>query len=245
MQNYKMLLQYEGTRYNGWQKQGNTPDTIQGIIEALLGEINGSPVELNGSGRTDAGVHAAEQCASFKLDTDTDCTLLKTELNRLLKKDIRILSIEKADPRFHARLNAKEKTYIYRICTDEKADVFTRHFTYLYPCCVDMQKMKRAAALLTGRHDFKAFCSDRRTKKSTVREIYSIDTELEGKLLWMRFTGSGFLYNMVRIMSGTLLKVGTGEMQPDDMTAVLESLDRKNAGPTLPSSGLTLQNVRY
>lgn len=245
MQNYKMLLQYDGTRYDGWQKQGNTDNTIQGITESLLRQKSGESVELNGSGRTDAGVHAMEQCASFKLNTPIDCDELKSCLNTALKKDIRILSIEKADPRFHARLNAKRKTYIYRICTGDKADVFKRSYSFVYPCVPDIDKMQRAAALLTGEHDFKAFCANKRIKKSSVRTIYSIDVTLTGDELTLRFTGNGFLYNMVRILAGTLLDVGTGKLAPEAMTDILESKDRQNAGPTLPSSGLMLEKVYY
>lgn len=245
MQNYKMILQYEGTRYDGWQKQGNTNNTIQGILEELLSEINGKPTELNGSGRTDAGVHAMGQCASFLLEEDVACSKIKSRLNASLNRDIRILSIEKAEPRFHARLNAKAKTYTYRICTGEKADVFSRHTVYLYPCTVNIEDIKKAATLLIGEHDFKAFCSNRRMKKSTVRTIYSIDIACKNDILEMSFTGSGFLYNMVRILSGTLLEAGIGKIPPDKITDILKSLDRKNAGPTLPSGGLMLEQVYY
>lgn len=245
MQNYKMLLQYEGTHYNGWQKQGNTENTIQGIIEDLLGKMTGERVEVNGSGRTDAGVHGAEQCASFKLENPLPCEKIKAELNRELARDIRILSVEKAEPRFHARLNARSKIYSYRISTGEKADVFARRTMFHYPCKVSLEEMKRAAEYLTGEHDFKAFCSNRRIKKSTVRKIYSIEITLENEVLTMTFKGNGFLYNMVRILSGTLLEVGCGKKKAEDMPLILESLDRKNAGVTLPSGGLTLEKVYY
>lgn len=245
MQNYKMILEYEGTRYNGWQRQGNTDNTIQGILERELGEISGEAVEINGSGRTDAGVHAAGQCASFRLETELNCDFIKNELNKRLNRDIRILRVEQAHPRFHARLNAKAKTYVYRICTADKAPVFTRHFTYLYPCKIDIEAVGRAADMLVGEHDFRAFTSNHRTKKSTVRTIYSIDTEYSDDILTIRFTGNGFLYNMVRIISGSLLMVGTGEMNTEDIALALNSQDRKKAGVTLPSSGLMLEKVYY
>lgn len=245
MQNYKMILQYEGTRYDGWQKQGNTDNTIQGILEGLLNQISGENVEVNGSGRTDAGVHAMAQCASFSLENALDCSKLKAELNAALNRDIRILSIENAPPRFHARLNAKGKSYTYRICTGEKADVFNRHIMYLHPCRADVDSIKKAAGFLVGSHDFKSFCSNKRMKKSTVREIYSINVKCENYVLELTFTGNGFLYNMVRILAGTLLDVGTGKISPDSIPAILESLDRKNAGATLPSGGLMLDEVYY
>ncbi len=245
MQNYKMLLQYEGTRYNGWQRQGNTANTIQGIIEELLSSLTGERTELNGSGRTDAGVHAMGQCASFRLEREIDPDEIRDCLNKSLNRDIRILSVEKAEPRFHARLNAKAKTYIYRICTGEKADVFKRHIVYTCPCTLNLEEMKRAAEYLTGEHDFKAFCSNKRIKKSTVRTIYSIDISYNEDILELTFKGNGFLYNMVRILSGTLLEVGLGNIKAEDIPHIIRSMDRKNAGPTLPSSGLMLDKVYY
>lgn len=245
MQNYKMVLQYEGTRYNGWQRQGNTDNTLQAIVEKALFDITGEQVEINGSGRTDAGVHAMGQCANFKLQEPVSCEKIKGDLNKSLNKDICVLSVEKADGRFHARLNAKGKTYVYRVAIGEKADVFKRRVMFHYPCTVDVEALKKAAELLTGEHDFKAFCSNHRTKKSTVRTIYSIDISLENQVLEMRFTGNGFLYNMVRILSGTLLDVAVGKIKPEDITTIVGSLDRQKAGPTLPSGGLTLERVYY
>lgn len=245
MQNYKMITQYEGTRYNGWQKQGNTRNTIQGILESELKKISGQSVEVNGSGRTDAGVHAMGQCASFRLEKAMNCEEIKNSLNSALNRDIRIISVDEADNRFHARLNAKSKSYTYRICTGEKADVFKRHLMYLHPCTININDIKMAATLLTGEHDFKAFCSNRRLKKSTIRTIYSIDIFYQNDELELTFTGNGFLYNMVRILAGTLLEVGTGKIPPDRITDILLSLDRQNAGVTLPSGGLTLEKVCY
>lgn len=245
MQNYKMLLQYDGTRYDGWQRQANTANTIQGLLEAALRELSGEAVELNASGRTDAGVHAMAQCASFHLEAPITCDLIKARLNSAVGKDIRILTVEKAEPRFHARLNAKRKTYAYRIATGDKADVFARRYVYSYPCRLDIQAMRTAASFLLGKHDFKAFCSNRRTKKSTVRTIFNIEITFENDTLTMRFTGNGFLYNMVRILSGTLLQVGTGEIDPNTIPDILAGTDRKNAGVTLPSIGLMLESVEY
>ena len=245
MQNYKMILEYEGTRYNGWQKQGNTPNTIQGILETALESISGETVEINGSGRTDAGVHAAGQCASFKLQNPIDCDIILNELNKSLNRDIRIISVEKVHPRFHARLNAKSKTYIYKICTGKKAPVFFRHFIYLHPCSIDIDTLRKGADMLVGEHDFRAFTSNHRTKKSTVRTIYSIDIDYSEEILTLSFTGNGFLYNMVRILAGSLLMVGTGEMSTEDLALAFDSKDRKRAGVTLPSGGLTLERVFY
>lgn len=241
--NYKITIEYEGTRYNGWQRQTSTPNTIQGIIEAAVKKVTNEDVEVNGSGRTDAGVHALGQIANFK--TENEYEELSDSLNEVLPPDIKILSCERVNDRFHARLNAKAKTYVYKIDTGKKADVFTRRTVNHFNYDLDVDKMRKAAKKLLGEKDFKAFCSNRRTKKSTVRTIYSIDIEKTGSLITFTYKGDGFLYNMVRILTGTLVEVGMGKIPVDDIDKIINSRDRGNAGMTLPPRGLTLVDVSY
>lgn len=241
--NYKITIEYEGTRYNGWQRQTSTPNTIQGIIEAAVKKVTNEDVEVNGSGRTDAGVHALGQIANFK--TQGEYEELSDSLNEVLPPDIKILSCERVNDRFHARLNAKAKTYVYKIDTGKKADVFTRRTVNHFNYDLDVDKMRKAAEKLLGKKDFKAFCSNRRTKKSTVRTIYSIDIKKTGSLITFTYKGDGFLYNMVRILTGTLVEVGMGKIPVDDIDKIINSRERGNAGMTLPPRGLTLVDVSY
>lgn len=245
MQNYKMILSYDGTRYDGWQKQGNTGNTIQGKLEALLSRLNGEEVEIHGSGRTDAGVHALGQVVSFKLEKKWDCKELQQVCNRYLPKDIAVCSLEEAEPRFHARLNAVEKTYRYRILTSSVRNVFERHYVYEYGSPLDTKAMREAADMLIGEHDFQSFCSTKRSKKSTVRKLYEINIAEEGGEIILTFRGSGFLYNMVRILTGTLIEVGEGKRTPEEMSSILLAKDRTTAGFTAPAEGLMLISVNY
>ena len=245
MPNYKLRLCYEGTRYRGWQKQGNTENTIQGKLEALLSRLLSQEIELAGAGRTDAGVHAREQVCSFRAETALSCDELLAALRRYLPEDIGALSLEPAPPRFHARLNCRGKTYVYRIWNSEAPNVFERRYLFPVPEPLDLEAMKKAAALLCGRHDFAAFCSLKHGRKSSVRELRRLEIRRDGDELRLVFEGDGFLYNMVRILTGTLLQVGRGERAPEEMTAILSSLDRAQAGPTAPAQGLTLWEVRY
>lgn len=243
MKNYKIIIQYEGGRYNGWQKQGNTSNTIQEKFESILYKMSGQKIEIFASGRTDAGVHALAQTANFKCDTDMSCEEIKRYINRYLPKDIAVLEIEEADERFHSRLNAKSKTYEYTICAEDKPDVFTRRTVYYIDRRPDVEKMRAAAKKLLGTHDFKGFSSVGRTKKSTVRTINSIEITEEGSYINIKINGNGFLYNMVRIISGTLLEIGLGK--EDRIDIVFETKNRENAGITLPPDGLKLVKVYY
>ncbi len=242
--NYKLTLCYDGGRYRGWQRQGNTDNTIQARLEGLLSRLLGQAVELAASGRTDAGVHARAQVCSFRADTDWETDVMLTELRKHLPEDIGALALEEAPPRFHARLSCREKTYVYRVWNSEEPNVFERRYLYAYPAPLDMEAMRRAAALLTGTHDFSAFCA-RRMKKSAVRTLKSIELERRGGELRMVYTGDGFLYNMARILSGTLLEVGSGQRSAESVRAALESLEREQAGFTAPPQGLILWEVRY
>ena len=245
MPNFMLRLCYEGTRYRGWQKQGNTENTIQGRLEALLSRLLGQEIEVAGCGRTDAGVHARVQVCSFRAETAMSCGKLLAALRQYLPEDIGALSLEIAPPRFHARLSCAGKTYVYRIWNSETPNVFERRFVWQVPEALDEDAMKKAAALLVGRHDFAAFCSLKKMKKSSVRELRSLDIRREGEELRLVFEGDGFLYNMVRILTGTLVEGGRGERAPEEMPAILASLDRAQAGPTAPAKGLTLWDAAY
>ena len=245
MRNFRLTLAYDGSRYAGWQKQGNTDNTIQQKLETLLSRLLAQPVELAASGRTDAGVHARRQVCSFRADTELSTDIMLTELRKYLPADIGALALEEALPQFHARLSCVEKRYVYRIWNSETPCVFERKYVWPWPGALDLAAMRRAAERLCGTHDFAAFCTARGKKKSSVRTLKSIDFEREGEELRFVFTGDGFLYNMVRILAGTLLEVGSGQRSPESVTEALESLDRRRAGFTAPARGLTLWDVKY
>ncbi len=245
MRNFKLALCYEGTRYSGWQKQGNTGKTIQEKLEAALGEVLGHPVEIAGSGRTDAGVHAREQVASFRSGTDASCGQILSELRKRLPEDIGAILLEDAPTRFHARLSCIEKTYVYRVWNSSSPNVFDRRLITVIPGALDLDAMRTAAEMLTGTHDFSAFCANRHMKKSAVRTLKNLTIERQNNEVRFILTGNGFLYNMARIIAGTLLQVGLGERQPSEMAAILASNDRSMAGPAAPAQGLTLWEVRY
>ncbi len=251
--NYKLTLQYDGTKLNGWQKQGNTDNTIQGKLEAILERIYGESIEIHGSGRTDAGVHALGQVANFHVPESSSeekfkeysVEEIKKILNEYLSKDIRVLKVEIVDERFHARLTAKGKTYEYRIDNGEIANVFQRKYVMREENPLDLEAMRMAAAYFVGTHDFKTFCANKKMKKSTVRTINSIEIVEKDGIVSIRYTGNGFLYNMVRILTGTLIEVGRGNRKPEEMQSVLDAMDRGAAGFTAPAQGLFLVEVMY
>lgn len=245
MTNYRLDIQYDGTRYGGWQKQKDTSQTIQGKIEEVLSKMCGEEVSVQGAGRTDAGVHARGQVANVRLNTEKDSEEICEYLNRYLPEDIEIVRVSRAEERFHSRLNAREKVYQYRIATGSHKNVFERKYQCPLHENLDVSAMERAARELVGTYDFKSFCSNKKMKKSTVRTIYSIEIKSLPQEIQITYTGNGFLYNMVRILTGTLIEVGRGMRKPEEMTEILESLDRGNAGFTAPARGLTLLEVRY
>ena len=244
MRNLRLEICYDGTRYRGWQRLPGRDDTIQGKLETALSRILGEPIELSGSGRTDAGVHAKGQVANFHCDSAMPPEEILQNLRRYLPEDIGIYSCKEASPRFHARLNAREKTYCYRIWNSDAPCVFERRFVAVMPESLDVEAMKQAADLLLGRHDFSAFCGNTKMKKSTVRELYAIDISRQGQEIQIRFTGNGFLYNMVRILTGTLIEVGRGERSPDSIPALFGA-KREQAGFLAPAQGLCLEEVVY
>lgn len=245
MRNFKLCLSYDGSRYRGWQKQGNTPGTIQEKMETLLSRILEQPVELSASGRTDAGVHARCQTCSFKADGRLDCQALLQRIRRYLPEDIGALSLEEAEPGFHARLSCREKTYIYFLWNSSAPNVFYRKYSFNCPEKLDIPAMEQAAVLLLGQQDFSSFCSLRRMKKSPVRDLRQIKIGRHGDMLSLEFTGNGFLYNMVRILTGTLIEVGRGERPAGDIPRILSARDRQAAGFTAPPQGLFLWEQVY
>ena len=208
MANYRMTIQYDGTRYSGWQSQHATDATIQGKLETVLTRMTGQQVDVIGSGRTDAGVHAIGQVANFHLKQPRNTGELLDGLNRYLPEDIAVSSLTEVDERFHSRYQAVCKTYRYRIHTGAVPDVFARRYVYDYRIPLDVERMREAAGLLLGEHDFKSFCGNTRMKKSTVRTLYEIRVEEHESEIDLFFTGNGFLQNMVRILTGTLIEVG-------------------------------------
>lgn len=245
MQNYQLILAYDGSRYQGWQGQGNTANTIQAKVQAVLERMCAQPVTLQASGRTDAGVHAMGQVVSCQLETQLSCPEILAYLNRYLPEDIGARSIALASPRFHARLSAQGKVYAYRIWNSPQPDIFGRKYRYALPQPLDLAAMEQAARLLEGEHDFRSFCGLTRYKKSTVRRIDAITLLREGDVVTLRFQGNGFLNRMVRILSGTLVEVGLGLRTPESMSAVLASRDRASAAGALPPHGLMLEQVFY
>ena len=244
MRNLRLEICYDGTRYRGWQRLGGTDNTIQGKLETALSRILGEPIEISGSGRTDAGVHARGQVANFHCESTMSTEEILSNLCRYLPEDIGIYSCKEASPRFHARLSAKEKTYQYRIWNSDKPCVFERRFVAQFPEKLDVDAMKAAAEILCGEHDFSAFCGNPKFKKSTVRYIRSIDISRCGEELRIEVTGNGFLHSMVRIIVGTLVEVGRGVRSVDSIPNLFAG-KRAEAGFLAPAQGLCLQEVYY
>ena len=244
MQNYKFDISYDGTRYYGWERQPGK-DTIQGKLENVLSRLEGRDVEVTGAGRTDAGVHARAMVANARLETNLGPDEIKDYMNRYLPEDICIRKLSPASDRFHARYNALGKLYTYTCYIGREKPVFNRKYVYVLDFVPDADAMREAASYLEGTHDYKAYCSNPKMKKSTVRCVDRIEIVNKRDYLYLNFHGNGFLQNMVRIMTGTLLEVGAGKMQPFQVKEILESLDRRNAGPTAPAHGLSLVRVDY
>lgn len=244
MRNIRLDVCYDGTRYNGWQRQTSHDNTIQGKLETALSRILGEPIEISASGRTDTGVHARGQVVNFHCESTMDCAELLGQLRKYLPEDIGIYSCREVSPRFHARLNALEKTYQYRLWNSDAPCVFERRFVAEFPEALDLQAMQRAAALFLGTHDFSAFCANKKMKKSTVRTIKSFTVERVGEELRFTVTGNGFLHNMVRILVGTLIEVGRGERNVESIPELFGA-KREQAGFLAPGKGLCLMEVRY
>lgn len=245
MKNIKLIIEYDGTKYRGWQRLPDTENTIQGKIEKVLSLMTKEKIEIIGSGRTDAGAHALFQVANFKTNSPMAMEDIKEYCNQYLPEDIVIKDAEEVDERFHSRYNVKGKKYLYRIWNSKTPTAFNRKYTYYLPVDLDVEAMKRGAALLIGSHDFKGFSSVKSKKKSTIREIHSIDINGVQEELQFMIHGNGFLYNMVRIMVGTLLEIGEGKRKVESISSILEGKERSMAGITVPAQGLYLYEVYY
>ncbi|MBY0759160.1 tRNA pseudouridine(38-40) synthase TruA [Sellimonas caecigallum] len=244
MRTYKLTIAYDGTRYQGWQRQAGVSNTIQHVVEKAICSVTGYEVKIQGSGRTDGGVHAFGQTASLRLSGKVEIPEFQNKLNTLLPEDIRILDMELVPNTFHGRRSAKGKCYVYYVDTREKQNVFTRKYTCHYPEKLNVGEMRAAASHLCGRHDFTSF-TDRKDEISCTRRIDEIRIEEEKDKIILSFRGNGFMYHMVRILSGTLLEVGSGKKRASDVDGILKAKDRQKAGFLAPAQGLFLKEVYY
>lgn len=244
MPKYKISLQYTGTRYAGWQiqKHGNT---IQGELTEAIRKITRETVSVVGAGRTDSGVHAVEQVAHFRVSKRFPPEKLFRGINAVLPRDIRVVRIKLAPPGFHARRQAVKKRYEYRIYTGDPLSPFLCGQVWHHPRRLDISSMERAAEYLCGSHDFTGFAASRTTVPNRVRCVYLSRVAKRGHQILYRVEANGFLHHMVRNIVGTLIEIGNGKRPPEDMLRVLESKDRRLAGPTAPAEGLYLMKVWY
>lgn len=244
MRRIRIIVEYEGTAYVGWQVQPNGVSVQQRLNEALF-TVTGEQITLHGSGRTDSGVHARAQVAHFDTNARMDASKFAVAMNQLLPRDIRVLYSEETTADFHARFCAKEKTYRYTIQLGPHAHVFTRNTALHLHAPLAIEPMRKAAADCIGTHDFSAFMSAGSTMENTVRTILASDWTQDDCYLTYDVTGNGFLYNMVRILVGTMLEIGSGKRGADRLAQAIASGNRSDAGPTAPAQGLTLLCVRY
>ncbi|NLK28870.1 MAG: tRNA pseudouridine(38-40) synthase TruA [Clostridiales bacterium] len=245
MHNYKLTIQYDGGRYKGWQRLGNTNNTIQGKIEYVLSELMGEEIEIIGSSRTDAGVHALGQIANFKTNKNLSTTKIQEYLNHYLPQDISIIRVDKVSENFHARYHARAKTYLYRIWNREYSHPFMRKYSMHIEEKLDLEAMKKAAGYFVGTHDFTAFSNAKSKKKSMVREIYSFWINQEDGFVDIRIRGNGFLYNMARWIAGTLIDVGLGDLDGESIPTIIQSKKRDRTGRLAEPQGLYLENIEY
>jgi len=245
MNNYKLTIQYDGGRYKGWQRLGNGENTIQEKIEKVLSELVGRKIEIIGCSRTDAGVHAIAQIANFKLSENLTENEIKNYLNKYLPQDISIIDVTIVPESFHARYNAKDKVYLYKIWNKEYANPFMRKYSMHVEKKLDVSRMKKAAEYFIGEHDFTAFSNAKSKKKTMVREIYSINIEKDGDFVQIRVRGDGFLYNMVRRIVGTLIEVGLSEVDFENIPTIINSKERNQAGYIADACGLYLEKIDF
>ena len=241
MRNLRLDICYDGTRYRGWQRLKEDDSSLQYKLETTLNRILEEPITVSASGRTDAGVHALHQIVNFHCESGMDEGEILAKLRRHLPGDIGIYSCESVSPRFHARLNAKTKTYCYRVWNSSLPCVFQRRYVFVDPEKLNVDAMRLAAKGLVGTHDFRCFCDSRSKAKSTVRTIYSIEIMDAGEEVQFLITGNGFLHHMVRILVGTLLEIGHGQRKPEDIFGQ----KRADMGVLAPANGLCLMEVTY
>ncbi|MGL5692551.1 MAG: tRNA pseudouridine(38-40) synthase TruA [Peptostreptococcaceae bacterium] len=245
MRNIKMTVEYDGSRYKGFQRLKDNDMTIQGKIESVLSKMTNESIEIIGSGRTDMGVHAHGQVVNFKTNSSESVEKIQKYLYEYLPEDIVIRNIEDAEERFHSRYNAKTKVYLYKIDNNKFHGAFNRKYSHHVEKKLNLEKMKEASKYLIGEHDFTSFASSKSKKKSNVREIYSIEIKENKNLIEIFIEGDGFLYNMVRIIAGALIDVGSGRKTPKDIEAMLDAKNRALASDTAPAKGLFLYKVKY
>ena len=244
MRNIKLIIEYNGKGFNGWQKQPNKLN-IQGEIERAIGELTNEEINLIASGRTDAGVHSFGQTANFYTNSKIPIEKFAIAINSKLKKTIVIKSAEEVDEKFHSRYSVHNKRYRYIINNSEQGTAIYKDLEYHMPVKLNVDKMKEAIKYFEGKHDFSAFKASGTSSKSSVREIYKAEIIDKDEKIYIELTGNGFLYNMLRIIAGTLVDVGLGKIEPEDIPKIIESKKRENAGKTLPPHGLYLMEVNY
>ncbi len=245
MNNYKLTIQYDGNRYKGWQRLGDSDSTIQGKIEKAISVLTGEGVEIVGSSRTDAGVHALQQVANFHTAQELSTDRIMSFLNHYLPPDISVTNVEQVDERFHARFHATDKTYLYKIWNREYSQPFLRKYSMHVVKPLDVDQMRAAAAHFIGEHDFSAYANAKSKKKDSVRTIHQLELTEKDGMLELRVTGNGFLYNMVRKMVGTLIAVGLGEKQASEVPEIILSKDRSRTGGMADAEGLYLEQIRF
>lgn len=244
MKRVMLVVAYEGTNYRGWQIQNNGI-TIESVLNEALSQLLGEKITVIGASRTDSGVHSLGNVAVFDTDARMPADKISYALNQRLPEDIVVQASMEVQPDFHPRKCRSTKTYEYRILNRTFPMPHLRRTTYFYHYPLDAERMNQAAGYLVGVHDFKSFCSIHTQAADTIREIYSCQVERQGDVIIIRVSGAGFLYNMVRIIAGTLIQVGSGERAPEDMLAILEKCDRAAAGPTAPAHGLTMMGIAF
>jgi tRNA pseudouridine38-40 synthase len=245
MRNIKMIIQYDGSRYKGWQKQTEDFNTVQGKLEDILAKMTGGEIQLVGCGRTDAGVHALNYTANFHTDSNISIEEMQNYIDNNLPDDIALLSVKNASERFHARYNILSKTYMYRINNSQIKNVFDRRYIHNIEEKLDLEKMRQCSQVLIGTHDFQSFTTLKSKTKSTVRTINYISIEEKEDIIEIDVNGNGFLWNMVRIILGTLIEAGMGKLNDRDVENILNSKTRANAGPMVPAKALFLKDVEY
>ncbi|MBP1753846.1 MAG: tRNA pseudouridine(38-40) synthase TruA [Firmicutes bacterium] len=245
MYNYRLTLQYDGSRYKGWQRLGQGEATIQDKLEQVITQLVAKPTEIIGCSRTDAGVHALAQIANFKSETPLNCPDVLRYLNHYLPKDICVTEVEEVSEQFHARYHAKDKTYLYKIWNKEYSNPFLRKYSMHVNRKLNLEDMRQAGGFLLGTHDFTAFSNAKSKKKSMERTIYAIEVQEQEGLIEIRIRGDGFLYNMVRWMVGTLVAVGLGEIKKEELPGILEAKERNRTGDLADAGGLYLERITY
>lgn len=240
----RLIVAYDGTNYHGWQIQKNAV-SVEGVLTEALQELLGEEIELAGTSRTDSGVHALGNVAVFDTDTRIPPEKIAVAVNQRLPEDIRVMCSEEVASDFHPRYQVSRKTYEYSITNAKIQFPTKRLYSYFVYIPLDVERMRQTAEYFLGEHDFGGFCSVGSQVKTTVRTIYALDVLQDGEDIRIRITGNGFLYNMVRIIAGTLIEVGMGRREPEMVKKAVDTADRKLAGPTAPPQGLTLVNIEF